>query len=167
MKQIAFKHPEFNDSEPSYNGHFLNTTCRLGAKWLNVSYEERIEITDVEGNKLGHGVVKGAYARHFHNLQSHETNLQNSERTRTLAGLAEEMREVYGEQFSENSIVTMLMFAYEPIGYVKPKQQREPEVKRSPYKARPKRTESESETPKRSDSYADLVSDLAREERDK
>ena len=90
-------------------------TVRRGDKWFNrVSGGTSIQLQEtLEGKSevVGSGRVKDVWLGRFVGVPASLIEIEHEESSRTYSGLLASMRRAYGEEFSENDVVTV--FSYE------------------------------------------------------
>jgi hypothetical protein len=91
------------------------STVRNGFKWADLADGEHIELCvctrDPETHDVqGEGVVWELWFGRFHDIPAMLLEYEHEERSRRYAGLFASMRKAYGEDFSEDSPVTVVVY---------------------------------------------------------
>lgn len=106
--KLLFKNPVF------YLGK-VNTTVRLGDKWLNaVKVGDELEVyeTGRETVVIGRAVVENvSYFDHFGGVPINVLRLEHDPECHSYEGLVKAMVRAYGPEFNENNPVTVVFFS--------------------------------------------------------
>src|SRR6185295_10469414 len=90
-------------------------TVRKGFKWADVEMGEELDLCvctrDPETHDVqGKGTVEGVWVGRFGELPASLIELEHEESSRVYSGLLESMRRAYGEDFEEDTFVTVVMY---------------------------------------------------------
>jgi len=93
-------------------------TIRLGIKWYNrvrkgdiIDLQETIVgDTDTIQTIAGEGKITGKVYTTFKDIPARYVEKEHEEKSRVYSGLFESMKKAYGDEFDENSLVTVLFY---------------------------------------------------------
>jgi len=90
----------------------LGITIRNGSKWFNDKHETLdLCVCGKDGldhQIVGHGKVEFKEEYQFRNIPARYLEFEHCEDSRTYSGLFKAMKRAYGDDFSEDSIVTVM-----------------------------------------------------------
>lgn len=99
--KLYFANPFFNDG--------VNVTVRRGVKWSLATGE--VPIVDVDsGAEVGTAKITGCKVKRLCDITASDVENEHDPACRCWIGLLAEMRKLYGCDFDENEIVTILEF---------------------------------------------------------
>jgi len=104
LKQLLFSNPVFHDG--------INVTVRNGYKWAD-ALGEIVDVMNTDGvsaPEMAH--VLGVLTTQLDKIPESILEHEHDPSCRTLAGIAKEMRKVYGNQIQDNEPVTVLFFEF-------------------------------------------------------
>lgn len=94
------------------------STVRLGTKWADLAYGEKIELCvctrDPDTHDVqGEGTVVSTWWGIFNNVPARFLVYEHEERSRRYDGLLASMQNAYGDAFDDNGIVTVVVYRRE------------------------------------------------------
>lgn len=99
---LLFQKPVFEESK-------TQMTCRLGPKWYNrLSRGDILRLKEKDGPVYGKAIVEGVCLAPFKDLPESWIEREHLPNGRTPEGLAEIMRDIYGERFQPNQPCTAI-----------------------------------------------------------
>lgn len=99
--KLYFQRPEFHRGG--------NLTVRLGTKWSG--YEGPISIYDANSEtKISEGEIVYTEVKKFSEITNNDLRAEHDDLCTTVDGLRNVLFEVYGEDFKEDSEVTLVTF---------------------------------------------------------
>lgn len=94
----------------------IGVTVRDGSKWYNiVAPGDKIELCECTEDRevhsiVGHGEVIQLYMGKFSNVPAKYIEFEHEKTSRIYSGLLKSMRKAYGEDWFEDSLVTVLFY---------------------------------------------------------
>ena len=109
---LLFKNPVFKSD--------INVTVRRGIKWSEAvaSGELKFPIMDTydpDKKIIGYAKDIKVVVKRFFELAELDVKDEHDEDCRTVQGLYMEMKKVYGNDFDNTELVTIMQFTFEPI----------------------------------------------------
>lgn len=104
---LEFQNPQLSAGQ-------ANVTVRRGTKWADrVTSGDTVNLMDVSVSPavlIGTAVIESTVARTLRSMSDADLALEHDPACRTVAGLLAVLRQVYGEDFSEDETVTVVTF---------------------------------------------------------